>query len=125
MRPDQPDESYYDTFHGRGQDEQDQHDLDEGFVELEDLSPESAVRRKSLPRMQATPASDSPIATDLATQASTVPREYAPPPIREQFGADDEFEEAQSRWRWTVGRNKAFEELRSQASQPKPERSEP
>lgn len=49
MRPEQPDddESYYDTFHGRGQDEQDQHDLDVGSVELEDLPSESAVRGPS------------------------------------------------------------------------------
>ena len=31
-------------------------------------------------------------------------------PERENFGTQEEFEEAQSRWRWTVGRNRAFRE---------------
>ena len=66
MEPDHPGESYYDTFHGRGQDEQDQRDLDEGLVELEDLCPESAVRSMSPPRIEVTPVSGS--ATPLTSE---------------------------------------------------------
>ena len=32
------------------------------------------------------------------------------PPERKNFKTQEEFEEAQSRWRWTVGRNRAFRE---------------
>ena len=31
-------------------------------------------------------------------------------PKREEFKTEEEFEEAQSRWRWTVGRNRALKE---------------
>lgn len=41
-----------------------------------------------------------------------------PPPTREQFGTDEEFEESRSRWQWTVGRNRAFADLASKPSRP-------
>ncbi len=57
MEPDQPDESYYDTFHGRGQDEQDQHDL------LNDLLP-------SEKHASAQPAPSSPTPEEQEEMAS-------------------------------------------------------
>ena len=47
--------------------------------------------------------------------ASTVAVDRQPPaaPQRTNFSTEEEFEEALSRWRWTVGRNQAFRDLRN------------
>ena len=41
------------------------------------------------------------------------------PPKQENFGTQEEFEEAQGRWRWTVGRNRALRKQALEGSQQK------
>ena len=43
--------------------------------------------------------------------------QYPSAPTREQYPDQEEFEERLSRWRWTVGRNMAFADLRAKTAQ--------
>lgn len=44
-------------------------------------------------------------------------KQYPPAPTREEYPDQEEFEERLSRWRWTVGRNMAFADLRAKTAQ--------
>ena len=79
-----PDESYEDSFQGRGQEMQDEEDRLAG-------------------RMESQLELDNP-----PPKPGTL--DQRPGPTPDQFGTQEEFEEAQSRWRWTVGRNRALRE---------------
>ncbi|MEB0114288.1 hypothetical protein QN397_23700 [Variovorax sp. RTB1] len=68
--------------------------------------------------MQAELEGEIPRPLQLAT-ASPTHGMSAPAPVRTDFESQDDFEEAMSRWRWTVGRNKAITALTFKGSQPK------
>jgi hypothetical protein len=93
-------EAYGDTWVGRGQELQDQEDMDAGRLEREGTPENTAPESKST--------------WAFPTQTTPEPSSSPTPTLEEQ-------EEMAARQRWTVGRNNAFADLRAKATPPKPD----
>jgi hypothetical protein len=83
MKKQQQDEPYCDTFVGRGQELQDEHDQNNGLLEG-----------------QTPPKSNS----DLLSPEKKTFAERNPPPTRDKFKTQEDFEEAMGYWQSNVGR---------------------